>query len=122
MKNHPATFIGAIDWNDVRAAQFAINSWANTALPDRVPEASLSKLVMEEVPELLIHRKERGTVGIGQELVDCLILLLDLAVIWDVDVPNALRAKMEINANRTWVLDEATGFYNHKESDNAVQD
>ena len=102
-----------IDWDRMTVAQKAINSWANKTFPNRVPEASLVKLVMEEIPELLAHRKKEGAEGIEGELADCFILLFDLAEIWGVNVGKAVFEKMLTNLQRTWTHDPATGFYNH---------
>jgi NTP pyrophosphatase (non-canonical NTP hydrolase) len=110
-------YLWNLDWDSMSVAQKAINDWANKTFPDRVPEASLVKLVMEEIPELLAHRKEKGTEGISGELADCFILLLDLATIWDVDVGTALFQKMSVNIQRQWTHDPATGFYNHIKED-----
>lgn len=106
-------------WGDMASVASTIYDWAEMNFPDRVPEASLSKLAMEEIPELLIARKKGAT---GKELAgewaDCMILLLDLAVIWGISPGLAIRQKMKINARRSWVKDETTGFYNHLEEEN----
>lgn len=104
-----------VDWNNLREAQQAITFWAEMTFPDRVPEASLSKLVLEEIPELLHHKKTQGVKGIDGELADCFILLMDLATLWGVDLPTAIEKKMDVNSGRLWRKDEATGFYNHME-------
>jgi NTP pyrophosphatase (non-canonical NTP hydrolase) len=106
------------DWDSISAVAKVVNIWADTVFPDRVAEHALAKLAMEEIPELLIHRKKHGTAGIGTELADCIILLFDLAVLWGVDLENALLQKMHKNVDRTWGKDTATGFYNHLENDN----
>ncbi len=105
---------------DITEAQKFIHQWANRAFPDRVPEAALSKLVLEEIPELLAHKKKYGPVGIAGEIADCLILLLDLCEIWGVDAAQALAGKMTINLQRQWRHDPATGFYNHTVAPGAV--
>jgi NTP pyrophosphatase (non-canonical NTP hydrolase) len=104
-----------VAWSNIYNAQRAIHEWANKTFPGRDPVASLTKLVMEEIPELLTHKKQHGTEFIGEELADCFILLLDLAALWNVDLPVALRSKMHKNAQRQWKKDDTTGFYNHVE-------
>jgi NTP pyrophosphatase (non-canonical NTP hydrolase) len=99
--------------NDIGALAYYIHEWANRTFPGRPPRASLVKLVMEEVPEMLDHLKARGPEGIGPEWADCMILLLDLARIWNIDPGQAIRDKMAINQLRMWKKDEETGFYNH---------
>lgn len=98
---------------NIRLLQGSINAWANRVFPGRVPEASLTKLVMEEIPELLAHKREFGVVGIAGEVADCLILLLDLCEMWGVDAAQAIEDKMTINDKRTWQHDPTTGFYHH---------
>lgn len=100
------------DFRDIRLVAAWINAWADATFPGRKPKAALTKLVMEEIPELLTHLKEKGPEGIGGELADCFILLMDLAVIWKVDLPSAIRDKMEINERRMWRKDEI-GHYHH---------
>lgn len=94
-------------------ARDRIHAWASRTFPDRVPEASLFKLVMEEIPELLMARKEGKP--LEGEMADCFILLLDLCKIWNIDPAMAIFRKMEINSGRSWNKDVATGFYNHIE-------
>lgn len=102
-----------MNWNHIDQAVDYIHAWADDTFKGRSPEAALTKLTMEEIPELLIHKKVHGTAGIGQELADCFILLFDLAAIWKVDVALAIKAKMEINERRMWNKDESLGHWNH---------
>lgn len=99
------------DYNDMLEARDRIHRWANETFPSRIPESSLFKLVMEEIPELLMARKEGK--DITGEMADCFILLLDLCAIWGIDPARAIHAKMMTNMNRKWQLDAQTGFYNH---------
>jgi len=101
------------NWDSITEASLYIHYWADRTFPGRVPERALSKLVMEEIPELLQHRKERGVDSIAGELADCFILLMDLAICWNVDLSQAIRDKMRINERRMWQKDEATGHYHH---------
>lgn len=101
------------DWDSMAWSSAYINAWARSNFPGRSPKAALTKLNMEELPELLIHLKEHGSVGIGEELADCFILMLDLARIWNVDLARAIKNKMQINERRMWKKDEALGHWNH---------
>lgn len=94
-----------IVWGRFDDAQREITRWADEQFPGRTDHQTLFKLVMHEVPELLVHKKENGVEGIGTELADCFILLLDLASMWDVNIVEAIRAKMEINYRRIWERD-----------------
>lgn len=111
-----------INWDSMADASKAINDWANRTFPGRGPKSSINKLGMEELPELLIHLKEHGPEGIGEEWADCLILLLDLARIWKIDPAKAIERKMTINNHRMWRKDDETGFYNHVSIDHPTPD
>lgn len=102
-----------IDWDSMYDVAKYVNEWARRTFPGRKPKASLTKLTMEEIPELLIHLKEKGTDGIGDELADCFILLLDLAYTWDVNLAKAISRKMLVNERRMWTKDEDLGHWNH---------
>lgn len=101
-----------IDWNDLRAAQDEITRWASEQFPHRTDHHAIHKLMVEEIPEMAMHKKEKGTEAIGTELADCLILLLDLASLWEVDVVEALRTKMKTNYARQWKMDN-NGIMQH---------
>lgn len=101
-----------IDWTSIRAVQDEITLWASGRFPHRTDHHAIYKLMVEEIPELAMHKKEHGTEGIGPELADCFILLMDLASLWGVDVVQAIRAKMEINYRRNWNMD-VNGIMQH---------
>lgn len=101
-----------MSWGRFDDVQREITRWADEQFPGRTDHQTLHKLVLHEVPELLTHKKEHGTEGIGTELADCFILLLDLASMWDVNIMEAIRAKMETNYQRIWERD-AHGIYQH---------
>lgn len=102
-----------VDWNDMRMVQSAITFWANKQFPNRTDHQALSKAVLEEIPELLMHKREYGTEGIGEELADVFILLMDLATLWGVDLPDAIERKMLVNYDRTWHVDAGSGIAQH---------
>lgn len=101
-----------IDWNQLSAVQDEITRWATEQFPHRTDHHAIFKLMVEEIPELAMHKKEKGTEEIGTELADCFILLLDLASLWEVDVVEAIRSKMAINYERTWNAD-VNGIMQH---------
>lgn len=111
-----------VNWDSLSDAAKAINGWANRTFPGRGPRSSLTKLNMEEIPELLTHLKEHGPEGIGEEWADCLILLLDLAVIWKIDPAASIKRKMEINNHRMWRKDPELGHYQHVSIDHPTPD
>lgn len=113
--NVPREYMTNINWTDIRRVQSEITRWAQEEFPHRTDFHALHKLVLEEIPELVTHKKEEGLQGIGLELADCFILLLDLASLWGVDAAAAIQEKMAINYNRTWNKDPETGVMQHIE-------
>jgi NTP pyrophosphatase (non-canonical NTP hydrolase) len=101
-----------IDWTSIRAVQAEITAWASSRFPHRTDHHAIYKLMVEEIPELAMHLKEHGTIGIGPELADCFILLMDLASLWNVDLVGAIREKMLINYSRQWSMD-VNGIMQH---------
>jgi hypothetical protein len=101
-----------INWNDLSQVQAEITRWASEQFPHRTDYHAFYKLMMHEIPELAVHKKERGVGTIGTELADCFILLLDLASLWKVDIAHAIFEKMQINYDRVWEKDE-NGIMQH---------
>ncbi len=101
-----------VNWGRFDDVQREITRWADEQFPGRTDHQTVFKLVVHEVPELMIHKKEKGIEGIGTELADAFILLLDLASMWDVNVMEAIRAKMQVNYGRIWERD-AHGIMQH---------
>lgn len=99
-------------WNDLRRVQDEITRWATEQFPARTDHQTIFKLMLHEIPEMAMHKKEKGTDEIGPELADCLILLFDLASMWEVDVAEAIAEKMGINYTRKWAAD-AHGIFQH---------
>lgn len=87
-----------------------VQAWANQAVPKRTYKSTLTKMVMEEIPEFLQTPN-------AEELADIWILLLDIGVQLGIDPVEAVLDKMEVNANRTFVFDKDAGFYNHVEGE-----
>jgi len=79
--------------------------WADEVLPERTPHGALTKLSLEEVPEL--HKKFLYNGELDEsELADCMILLLDLFAMADVNVTYAVVDKLHVNRNRNWTIKE----------------
>ena len=66
----------------------------------------------EEVSELLHALYTRNSKD-GEEIVDCLILLLDIAFLRGVDVEREFNNKMSINRCRTWT--KSKGCLKHED-------
>lgn len=101
-----------INWNDMSQVQAEITRWAQEKFPHRTDHHAIHKLMVEEIPEMAMHKKEHGTGTIGTELADCFILLFDLASLWKVDMAHAIFEKMQINYARQWAQDE-NGIMQH---------
>lgn len=111
-EHKPKISAGGENWSHLGWVQAEITRWATEQFPHRTDHQAIYKLMVHEIPEMMTHRKERGTEDIGTELADCFILLLDLASLWGVDAAEAIRAKMAINYGRTWEAD-ANGIMQH---------
>lgn len=83
----------------IRELQTDVIEWADGIAPDRSAKDAVVKMV-SETSELLDAVLNNGNVE--QELADCLILLLDLADMYNIDLVEAGAAKMTINWNRKW--------------------
>jgi NTP pyrophosphatase (non-canonical NTP hydrolase) len=109
-----------INWDSIKETQDLITKWADENFPNRTAHQALSKLVLEEVPELLHSLKPSKKGGdiskehLEEEFADTLILLFDLASLWNVSIQSGLYRKMEINRQRKWVAD-AAGIQHHVE-------
>lgn len=92
----------------LKTMQKEITRWADRLFPSRTVDEILRKLE-EERDELM---ENGGTIDPG-EYADVLILVLDLASQFDIDVEKAVLDKMAINESRTWKRDESTGTMRH---------
>lgn len=87
--------------------QDEISGWADGLYPHRTYHNAMTKLVMEEIPEILRHPSD------PMEWADAFILLLDAAKLQGVDIAKAVREKMAINRRRVWSIDPSTGVMRH---------
>ena len=92
----------------VEHLQRRITQWADRVFPDRTAVGALSKLMLEEIPELL-----NGGLDDPHEYADVLILVLDIASLRGIDAVQAAHEKMTINEQRTWARDPETGLLRH---------
>ena len=107
-----------INWDSISEVQQYIVNWADDRFPNRTPHQALSKLVLEELPEML-QAKNTG-VALDQlegEWADTLILLLDLAKLWGINPSRGLRNKMMKNNLRQWKLGDGGLFHHVGEED-----
>lgn len=99
--------------NDISELQKMIADWADIVHPHRTVVQSLTKMVMEEIPEL-IKPKNKGEFD-ALEFADVAILLFDAAKLANIDMGQAIREKMAINTMRDWEVDPDTGLMHHIE-------
>ena len=86
--------------------------WANSVFPNRKPQSALLKL-FEETGELVKDPSDAG------EYADIFIMLLDLADMHGVNVVKAIRDKLALNRQRTWIT-TATGTLQHVVGDTPI--
>lgn len=91
--------------------------WADRVYPHRTPYAALTKMIVEEVPELL-----HGGLEDPEEYADVLIMLVDLAHLQGFDIVEAAHRKMDRNERRNWAIDPDTGLLNHTDEGTASSD
>ena len=92
----------------LKAFQVGITAWANRMFPDRTADEILRKMLIE-VEELI---EDRVT---PDEYADVVILVLDLASQYGIDIERAVLDKMAVNEHRRWQRDPATGTMQHVE-------
>lgn len=90
--------------------QAEIAAWADVVFPNRTAHGSLTKLMLEEIPELISSKLLSPT-----EYADVVILVLDIAYLKGINVGAAVREKMKINRERKWKINPETGLMNHVE-------
>ncbi len=104
--------IGLLESRQLDFLQRDIGKWADQVFPDRTPHGTLSKLVLEEIPEFLFKLKN-GEQDAG-EYADLLVLILDVAYQRGINCEEAVIEKMRVNRARTWKKGE-NGTYQHVE-------
>lgn len=87
------------------ALKYAVLNWANSISPDRQPKDAVVKLV-SETSELLDAVLNGQRADVEGELGDCIILLLDLADMYGIDLTEAGFKKMAVNLERSWFSDK----------------
>lgn len=75
--------------------------WADKIAPDRQAKDAVVKMVSEtsELLDAVLNGEKQEVEG---ELGDCVILLLDIADMYGINLVEAGRRKMRINRNRKW--------------------
>lgn len=92
----------------LKAFQVGVTAWADRMFPDRTADEILRKMLIE-VEELI---EDRVT---PDEYADVVILVLDLASQYGIDIERAVLDKMAVNERRQWRRDPTTGTMQHIE-------
>lgn len=88
-----------------------VGMWANSALGvDREPAGAITKLAMEEAPELWRALRDTGVID-KDEIADVLILALDICFMANIDAEEAIRSKLDQNKIREWT--KTNGVMHH---------
>lgn len=95
------------DGADLAQLSARIKRWADEQFPDRSYSDILLK-AFEEIGELVRDPTSPG------EIADVLILMLDIAAKARIDPFKATSDKMDINEQRTWVIDPNTRIMRHE--------
>lgn len=82
---------------NVHELQLLIAEWADRLNPNRTALSTIAKL-LEELGELIASERMSDPL----ELADVAILVLDLFHLQEVDLDQAVRAKMTLNLTRKW--------------------
>ena len=80
--------------------KYAVLDWADSIAPDREAKDAVVKMV-SETSELLDAVLNNGDVE--GELGDCIILLIDIADMYGVNLVDAGMKKMAVNRERKWI-------------------
>lgn len=100
----------------LKALQQLVVVWANGISPDRRPKDAVVKMV-SETSELLDAVLNGDKADVESELGDCIILLLDIANMYGIDLTQAGFDKMAVNLKREWVSEN--GVIRRKKSNGA---
>jgi len=94
----------------INDATWVVGLWAKDTFPNQTADSILTHLE-DEVGELLeAHGKG---VGVGEEVADCLILLLCYAYYKGIDVEASFLRKHRRNGRRKWGAPDARGVHRH---------
>ena len=96
---------------DIREMMAVQAEWISGVLPNRDPRKTVLKLNTEavELTEALLLGFTQS--GVKKEVGDCLVLLLDICKLTEIDPSEAFYYAMEINRQRQWV--EVNGSLTH---------
>ena len=96
----------------MRNLQHSINDWQDEVFPNRTLQGQLEKLE-QEIAELYFAIEEKDEPSIQKEIADCMIVLMGIAGIEDIDLQSVVEAKMKINKLRMWE-ENHPGVHQHK--------
>lgn len=94
--------------HSISALQDEIAKWADGVFPQRTAHNAITKLMLEEIPELMMSKSMDP-----MEFADVVILVLDIAHLQGIDVEKAVLEKMAINRDRKWFINPHTNLMSH---------
>ena len=112
------------DKRDINVITEDIRQWSDATFPNRGvlsngwhnPFPTLAHLVDPdegEIKELIQALTSHDPEEVQKELADCLILLLQICSLVEVDPYEAITQKLEINKSRKWGEPDAQGIVHH---------
>ena len=103
--------------NRTRNLLWNIQNWARETFPHQTRESVLAHLE-EELTELraaLERRTQKGNAethgAVGDEIADCIILLVALAEVEGLDAYACVEVKHRVNTSRTFAFDPDKGYH-----------
>lgn len=79
--------------------------WIDKIAPGRKPIDTTIKLVAETA-ELLDAVANKDQDAVAEELADCLICMVDIANMYDINLISVALRKMEVNRQRQWKMED----------------
>ena len=80
----------------------AVVLWIQDYLPNDKRDSVNTSIKLSEEASELTHAIYSGDGDVGEEIADCIILLLDIAFLNNVDIEEEFWKKMRTNEMRTW--------------------
>ena len=94
-----------------------IQKWQRSVFPEGTPNsifAHLTKEIIELSHEVTCYSFQKSsTSALGEEIADCMILLVGIADRANIDIVKAVKTKHKKNKQRTWGDPDRNGVIEH---------
>lgn len=104
----------------IKELQDRIGRWQRETFPESTSMSKIEHIELE-LNELKNELKFGTHQGKANELADCIILLLGIADLEQIDVKKSVEDKFEEIQKRTWSQPSETGVYFHKKEPKWVE-